>query len=345
MKIEVSAVSGNEFGPNFVASSYDFSAMYFALDLKSITNSVGKESPLINHIECSYDLVTGTAELKEHSLRAGTSVTKLYLDAVKEPMLAYLSDTKKFKLSLDNVDFNAFTEGKAPHGQIIARGIPWAFVICPATGRYNPFQAISTISKIDATSGGSSIQVTRSCELVPFLEPPRNAAIPVLEKQYTFFEYGTYGVGPLSEQNINYDPDRSSYFYETSSNAYNNLYYSTSSGGFVSKPAFATPAITKRVNMIKNILKAKYTNKGYFTWWDVYSRELLKDYAESQLDMTTDVYKLLENGTLFDGPILKLILSSDSSETGIVLDVDSGIEDVPILSKFSRVPLSSKWRT
>jgi len=97
--------------------------------------------------------------------------------------------------------------------------------------------------------------------------------------------------------------------------------------------------------MIKNILKAKYTNKGYFTWWDVYSRELLKDYAESQLDMTTDVYKLLENGTLFDGPILKLILSSDSSETGLVLDVDSEIEDVPILSKDSRVPLSSKWRT
>ena len=98
----------------------------------------------------------------------------------------------------------------------------------------------------------------------------------------------------------------------------------------------STPILRKVVQLIKDTLMAKYTYKDYITWWDVFSRLTLEEYAKARWEIPNSVWELLEDGSLFGGPKIKNILSSDSSNTGLIEDIDSDITDTVIISESSR---------
>ena len=338
MKLEVSSIAGqSEIDTNF-AASFSSNVMYFALDLETISSDTGINSVFVNHLECSYNLMTDVDEIRDHSIKAGTSVTEVSLDAVEDPIRSYLNDSETFKLRLENIDFTAFSDNKTPlDGERIARGIiPHAVIIFFATGsKYNPYHLKSVIQNVSKNPDGNYI-FARSCELVPNADiyPEKYA----LKQESTYIQSGTFGIGAEARQGGNFDLDRTFFSYEPSAkHSFSSVYYSASDVGYVSSiPVSSTPILRKVVQLIKDTLMAKYTYKDYITWWDVFSRLTLEEYAKARWEIPNSVWELLEDGSLFAGPKIKNILSSDSSNTGLIEDIDSDITDIVIISESSR---------
>ena len=69
--------------------------------------------------------------------------------------------------------------------------------------------------------------------------------------------------------------------------------------------------------MVINTLKNVY-NFTHFTWWDLFRRLKLKDYAGLQREMTSELLKALETGVITDGANISMVLSGPKeSNTGL----------------------------
>jgi len=327
MKISVSSVSASNF-PHEFESSFSIptttDATYFALETSNITSKTSADNHMINELKCSYK-VMASSSVSAHSIEAGTQVTEVFLH-YNDPIRTYLSDSGYCELDLINIDFHAFEEKKAPlNGEIIVRGnIPKALVFIPAMGsRYNPFHAKSKIENIFNDNGGAQI-VTRSCEFAPYLEEvsPRNIQ-HVSTRKYTYPTYGTYGRGILGVRKENhplgdFDVDATFFEYELSGKVgYETLFYAD--GVYTSSaPDVVTPPTAKVVTEVIGSLKEKY-KYTHFTWWDIFRRLKIAEYASLQFEMNDTVLQALENGVVTGGTKISMMLDGDDqSNTGLV---------------------------
>ena len=316
----------SEFDSDFtIPSSTDFT--YFALDLSAITSNTSPDNHIINELKCPYKVMTSSSEITAHSIEAGTQITEVFLH-YNDPIRTYLKDSGYCELDLINIDFSSFVDGKAPlHGEIIVRGnIPKALVFIPAIGsRYNPFHAKSKIDNIDyaETAVTPFIRVSRGCEFVPYLETQSaKHSKHASTRKFTYEEYGTYGRGSLGTLRENhplgtFDVDSSFFTYELSGNEeYSNLFYNSSSYSS-SAPDIELPPTTVAVSGVIGDLKNKY-NYTHFTWWDIFRRLKLRDYAALQLEMNKVIIKALENGVVTGGDKVSMVLSGpNESNTGL----------------------------
>ena len=335
MKITVSSSNsidsdGVPFGTEFQSGfniPTNTSALYFELDLSGIASETSPNNHLLNELKCPYKVVSNLNDATRHSIEAGTRVTEVFLH-YNDPFRTYLEDSGKCDLELTNIDFHAFVDGKAPlNGEIIVRGnVPKALVFIPAVGsKFNPFHAKSRINTIDHYEDGS-LRVSRSCEFVPYLdEVPANEVKHASSRKFTYEVCGTYGRGELGVLTENhpdgkYDVDASLFTYELSGKTeYENLFYSNTSGYTSSVPDTELPPTTKvAVDIIGN-LKTKY-DYTHFTWWDIFRRLKMSEYAGLQLEMISNqnLIKALENGVVTGGTLVSMVLSGDKeSSTGL----------------------------
>lgn len=339
------------------------SALYFELNVSAMSSKTSSKNPLIHELKCPYTIVSSLSAATNHSIEAGTRITEVFLH-YNDPFRTYLQDSGKCDLELTNIDFHAFINGKAPmHGEIIVRGnVPKALVFIPAVGsKYNPFHTKSKIGTIGNHADGSLL-VSRSCEFVPYLEGVDTQNIKhASTRKYTFPNIGTYGRGPLGVLKENhpageYDVDASYFTYELSGKAgYESMFYSNTSGYTSAAPSIELPATTKVAVNIIGGLKSKY-KYTHFTWWDIFRRLKMSEYAALQLEMVNsqEVIRALENGVVTGGTMISNVLAGrNESNTGLKNPNDSTIylteserlsllydgtiaEDVTYLSKYSR---------
>ena len=310
------------------------SALYFALNVSAISSKTSPKNPLIHELKCPYTIVNNFSDATNHSIEAGTRVTEVFLH-YNDPFRTYLENSGKCDLDLINMDFHAFVNGKAPmHGEIIVRGnVPKALIFIPAVGsKYNPFHAKSKIDTIDNHADGSLL-VSRSCEFVPYLEQAASQEVKhASTRKYTFPNLGTLGRGPLGVLKDNhpggeYDVDASYFTYELSGKAeYKNLFYSD--GTYTSDaPSIELPPTTKVAVNIIGDLKSKY-KYTHFTWWDIFRRLKMSEYAALQLEMvqSQEIIKALENGMVTGGTMISNVLAGpNESNTGLKNPNDSTI--------------------
>jgi len=335
MSLNVSSIAGKgEFDSSY-SSSFSTNVMYFAVDLKNMKDDEGfsNSNTLIHKMVIPYKQMTDPGEIELNSIEAGTSVTEVFLH-YEDPIRSYLTDSSSCELNLMNIDFTSFIDNKAPfRGEIITRGIaPRVLVFVFGSGsKHNPFHATSKINSIFTDDDGGQ-RIHRACDLVPYMHPSiTGGGNHVLKQQYTFTTSGTYGLGPVGTQKANFDQDRTFFVYDPG-DKYDSVFFSE--GIYTStEPAIAVPATRRLIKEIINDVLITNYEFTHFTWWDLFRRLKLNEYADLRLEMTHEVSRMLEKGDLSNGTPIRKILVKES-ETGITSELLES--DTIILSKEER---------
>lgn len=282
--------------------SRSVSALYFKLDLTQIEDSQKGDS-FVDKIFASYTLVTDPEEIEEHSRDFGgkSSIVNINYD---DPFFTYASNSSSIEWRQSDITFRSFTPSRSSDFySILTRNIPDVIVLYPVSGsQHNPLYGESSLESITDNS------VVRSLAIIPHFGLSKDELNRAgLKEKLLYEEEGIYQlglVGIVDTQNVYYPFDSSQFpnSFEVS----------------------GRPVIGKFYNdILVNTLEQKYSFE-YLTWWDVYRRMSLNEFAKFLYTAPKSLLEQLAVG--WRGFTIKDILQREGITENLT-EINSSVED------------------
>jgi len=301
----------SELGENYTLP-YEAKPMYYKLDVEDIEEENTYES-FVTVTKAKYIKLTDADEIKEHSTTYGAN-SELVSILYDDPIYQYIDKQDHFYWQQSDVSFRNFTPSRSSGSfSILPRTLPLIVIINPvAATKDSVFHAQSTLEVID------TITVTRRLRLAPSItENPEIENMPAINAKLLSEGEDTYKLGLIGINDTQ------------------NIYYPYDSSKFTNSFTVEKRSAVGRVfyDLLESRIKQKY-NFDYLTWWDVFSRLKMTDFAEFIYTVPPSFLTKLESG--FKGYRIKPVLQRVNAVPSVLLEKDPDIEDPIILREVVR---------
>lgn len=316
-----STYTKSEFGSNYNTTTVS-TPLYFSLNLSTVGDSERINS-LVDTVSGIYTLQT-SADANTHARNYGLNVVRVNVD-YRDPFYVYALNASSVSIRLSDITFRSMAPSRGSNNQILARSIPFGFVLVPGMGsEHNPFATFSKLANFDSI-------VQRELELIPtILKAKTEQDVLALDEKLLFDEINAFqfGIGGVKNtQNVLYT-------FNPASDKYALSYYT--SGSYASTIGNRSRPIQGKLvyDIIESRLKTFYTlqadmyGTSSITWWDVFRRLTATEYASLGVYAPDKLFNKLALGWR-NVNIRDVLNRQDSGETGIVSTV-AGVADTAV---------------
>lgn len=310
-----SSFDDSEFGDNYY-TSYAASADYYKLDLQSITQAETTDS-LVEVSIASYVKLTDIEEIQQHAKTYGSRSSQINVQ-YDDPFIQYADRAGRFTLQQRDITFRQFNPTRSSGDySIITRSLPYVLILNPVSAvQDNPFYSYSNLDTISNTN------ITRSLRITPHfgLSEDNINKLP-LQQALIYNEERKYKLGLVEQADTQ------------------NIYY------LFNRDAYDTYQVDGRSevgSMFYDLLKERLQTKyefDYLTWWDIYRRMKLTEFAKFIYFAPQKLIKELEIG--FKGFKVKSVLDRENVIPSVLILKEGQTEDSVVLSDRVRNAKSS----